>query len=141
MGTGKQIAIAAALIVVIAGAVFFIIKTIRNAPKAPAHIKEMEVFRIDTVTLERMTLPLVEWEKLGERDGIYKNPDTGEYTMSPAKQCENPKCGKWMVEPRPPADLFDGIDLNDPKSEAEAVARSNAWERSVKCPHCGKCPF
>jgi len=139
MERGKKIAVIAALIVVIAGAVWFLIAKFRSVPEAPDIITGMKITKVDTKTLEPKVLTMKQWEALGQRDNLYKNPDTGEYTMAPAIRCKS--CGELIPEPREPADWYKGIDMDDENSEPAAVARAEEWERSVKCPRCGKNPF
>jgi len=79
--------------------------------------------RIDRNTGELMTKPLEEWEKLGQKGGVYKNPKTGEYTMEIPIVCES--CGAKIAPPKGGSDP-DGSGLG----LIRAVAK-------MKCPKCG----
>ena len=124
MNDRKQIAWGVVLIVVVIGAVLFMVNCLRDTPpEPPPIISGMSITKVDTETLEPMVLSMSEWEELGNRDGIYKHPETGAYTMAPATKCPNPECDKWAPLPQEPADLLEGLD------EAQANAKSKAWEK------------
>lgn len=130
---GKKIAATVVLIVVIVAALVFIAKksgVVSSAPKPPDWVLDQQIERIDTETLAVSTKKMREWMKLGEKEGMYKNPDTGKYTMASPMVCGS--CGVKIPAPMPPAESTGGA----PNPETQMK-----WQESVKCPKCGKSPF
>ncbi len=128
----KKIAAVAVLIVVIVIAIIFMAKRAglsTGGPTPPKWVLEQPVERIDMKSGEVITKQLQEWEKLGQKDGAYKSPTSGDYTMVSPMTCA--ACKAKIPSPMPPADLEKGAD---PGARAK-------WEKTVKCPKCGKCPF
>ena len=108
-------------VIIVAGAL--IAKNFRTgASKPPSFVTERPVEKIDKETLEPITLPLSEWEKLGIQDGMWKNPETGEFTVLSITVCSS--CGKKI--PAPPLPI-------DPDAAAYDEIR-----REYVCPRCGK---
>ncbi len=127
----KKIAAAVVLVVVIVLALVFVAKRSGFAgggPTPPKWVLEQPVERIDMNSGEAVTKQYQEWQKLGEKNGIYKSPKTGEYTMVTPMTCA--ACDAKIPGPMPPA----GFDEANPEARMK-------WEQSVKCPKCGKNPF
>ncbi len=128
----KKIAAVVVLIVVIVVAVFFIMKRsgmVAGGPTPPASVLEERIERIDMNSGEVVTKQYQEWQKLGQKDGAYKNPATGQYTMVIPEICA--ACRATIGLPAPPANVR--ADKGN-----EALAQ---WQQSIKCPKCGKNPF
>jgi len=129
----KQAAKVALLLVVIAAAVGFTYW--RLAPKKPKPteaIMGQKIERIDRETLELITLRLDEWLKLGHRNGIFKNPHTGKYTMVMPIICRS--CGEKIPAPVYTPELEE-LKKTDPEA---ALAAFERLEAEYVCPKCGK---
>ena len=84
--------------------------------------------KVDTKTLEVIELSFSEWDDLGERKGLYKNPKTGTYTMAERSICDS--CHEKIPGPvYPQVDDFD-----DPNDYENAIDELIA---NYKCPKCG----
>ena len=97
----------------------------RGGMTPPDHVMNSPQTRIDTNTLDTVTLSRSEWSKLGEKDGLCKNPKTGDYTMALVVRCAS--CGKEI--PKPAA-------MPDPEHQTYERLKK-AYEEST-CPRCGK---
>ena len=84
--------------------------------KPPDWVLDKTIERMDTKTGEVITKTVGEWNKLGHREGLFNNPNSGEYTMKRAMICD--KCGEKI--PAPGGNPFTGPE---------------------PCPKCGKNPF
>jgi len=122
----KKTVMLVVLFVVIVGAIYFSARKSRilgpgSAPPMPAVDPATPFELIDRNTLQVITKPYGEWQKLGQDSaGIFKNPDTGTYSMVPDMLCF--KCGaKIPYKSRFPHPGYDPTQ--------------------VKCPKCGKSPF
>ena len=71
-----------------------------------------------------MVLPLKEWENIGLKGHLYKNPETGEHTMDMPVVCGS--CGAKIPPPQPPPGSPPGDDLGLIKLMLK-----------YKCPKCG----
>jgi hypothetical protein len=94
---GKRIVAVAGLVgllVVIAGAIVFIVKAQWGEQPVPERIKSQETRKIDVKTHQIMIKPLIEWNRLGQKGARYKNPETGEFTMATAIKCWS--CREWI---------------------------------------------
>ncbi len=98
--------------------------------KPPEVIRNREIPRIDEKTLEIISMPRDEWDKLGKKDGRWQNPETGEYTVANIIYCEH--CQKEIPQPIIPESELEGVppELRDIKHE-QLMAQQ-------KCPHCGR---
>ncbi len=129
----KKIAAVVVLIVVIVFAIVFMAKRAglsTGGPTPPKWVLEQPVERIDMKSGEVITKQLQEWDKLGQKDGAYKNPTSGDYTMVSPMVCA--ACKAKIPSPTPPADLMAG------KGDPAAMQK---WQETVKCPKCGKNPY
>jgi len=116
MGQKKSLIVVFAVVVIVVGVVWFL-KGYFAPPKMPARLSGKPMTKVDTETLEVITLGWGEWQKLGHKGRFYKNPETGKYTVVSGMRCAS--CGKWV--PRPPVPTRD--HPADPKDYV--------------CPHCG----
>lgn len=123
--------IVAISIVVILIAVFVITTRGSKTAGPPSQITGAPVTKVDKDSLEVVTLPMSEWQKLGANaDGCYKNPTTGQYTMLPTMTCKS--CGATI-----PTLLQPPSTGNDDADEAAYAQMMNEY----KCPKCGKNAF
>ena len=130
MKDGKKFAVIAILLVVIVIAIVWVGKWQFRGAEAPEWFTEemaqQEVEMIDEGTNETMTKTRREWEELGRREGKYKNPDTGEFTMLAAMVC--PACLKKIPVPVPP---------HGEKPTREEMIAFDQVLREYACPKCG----
>lgn len=112
----KRIATVAGLVVVIVIAVVFVVRGRAQKPR-PEWLLGQAVERMDVKTGEVITKDVKEWESLGHKDGLYKNPKSGDYTMSVTMICG--QCGEKIPSPT----SFDPIKGPTP------------------CPKCGANPY
>jgi hypothetical protein len=118
----KKIGILVALVVVVVVAIIFSARRAGIGVRAsmPQGQLEQQVELIDSKTLEVISKPMAEWEKLGHQATGTKNPNTGTYTMVAPMVCR--ACGQKI----PAVSRFKRPDY-DPTT--------------VVCPRCGKSPF
>ena len=84
MQGGKKMVVAGILLLAIVVAVVYgVRKSDIGGPKEPEWYRDRPVEKIDKESLQLMTKPWSEWEKLGHKERKYKNPETGKYTMVP----------------------------------------------------------
>ena len=83
----------------------------KQAGAPPDWYQQQAVEKMDMKTYAAMTKTRAEWMRLGQENGRYRNPETGEHEMVDAVVCAS--CGKKI--PLPP-----GSDMG------------------YKCPLCGK---
>jgi len=116
--------VAVVLILLIVGAVVWLGQYIFYAKTArlPKSIGGQMIEKIDENTLELVSLPLEEWMHVDSKDGKYKNPRTGTYSLVGVMQCAS--CGAK-------------IPLPDIPANAGAAASLHIMENYV-CPKCGK---
>lgn len=95
----------------------------------PKWVLEQPMEKIDIKTRELAVRKLGEWAALGpNKDGLYRNPRTGEFTMTTPTVCV--ACGKKVPVPMMPLDLIN----KGPDAHA-------AWLNAARCPLCGKAMF
>jgi len=127
----KSAAVIVLLLAVIAAATAWLLHRQFRGPSEPAWFTEQQerqsIELIDAQTLETVTKPGGEWNKLGRRGGQWKNPTTGAYTMCQMTVC--PACHKKI--PVPPVD-YGG------NPTAEKVAAYDAVLADYACPLCKK---
>ena len=74
-------------VVLLAVAVVLVVRFVKQSglggPKEPAWYLEQPTEKIDCDSLQLITKTWGEWKSLGQKDGKYKNPETGKYTMVP----------------------------------------------------------
>jgi len=126
MSGWKRVVVVVLLLAVIVVTVVYTVRSRFARPEAPPHILGVPVERVDINTGELITLSLSEWKDLGYRDGKYKNPNTGEYTMTMPIICRS--CGAKI----PP------LDMAEPDVADEAAFRAYMdARRAYRCPRCG----
>jgi len=106
MEGGKKLAVIVVLILVIVGAVGLAVKMTMGEPKMPKWVEQEPREKIDVESGALITKTYGEWRKLGSKDGMYKNPETGKYTMVAPHTCGS--CGEKIpsvVLPLPPGGL------------------------------------
>jgi rRNA maturation protein Nop10 len=90
--------------------------------------------KIDDKTYEIISERVADWNSKYAPDssGHYKNPKTGEYTISDVTTCVS--CGEKIPAPViPPVPANKGI-----KAQREGIAVQQQIMRDYKCPKCGK---
>ena len=107
MERAKNIVMIVVLVAVAVGAaVYGILRIHRGPPPRPDWMMSEPMTLIDAKTYATTTKPRQEWEKLGRKgQNRYKNPETGEYTMSPVMQCG--ACGQQIPVPENLKSLLD----------------------------------
>jgi len=133
MGNTKQIAIIAGSVIVIVLAGIFIVKRVSpGIPKMSDKTLAQVIMKVDMKTGEIFELSLGEWQKLGrDKDGYYKNPKTGEYTICYPTRCES--CGEWTAGPS-----VRGMSEEERRNHPPGPP---PMDTSYICPKCGKPAF
>ena len=129
----KKIAAVAALVVVIVIALIFVVKqsgVTGSTSKPPKAVLERMIEKVDSNTGDVVTKQYQEWLALGQKDGLYKNEATGQYTMAIPLVCG--ACGAKIPLPSTPEEF---------KTQTADMAAMMKWQATVKCPKCGKNPF
>jgi rRNA maturation protein Nop10 len=123
----SRVAAIAALILVIVAAGWFVVTKGLPGGKArePQWVKDQRVELIDAKSFELMAKTRGEWDALGQRNGRYKNPKIGEYTMAITLICG--ACGEKIPAPEAPP------ETGDPKAPRDAMQALFSY----KCPKCG----
>jgi len=130
---GKKIAAIVVLLVVIVAVVAYTIKKRDAPPSPPDSVKQRTMQRIDSKTDAVIVKTLAEWDKLGHKDGKYRNPETGEYTMVRSWTCRS--CGKVIPAPELPMSSVEGRGAKPGAMDPHDVTASHV------CPACGGSPF
>lgn len=138
MEGGKKVAIAVVLILIIVAAVVWQLKSSGTigGPQPPQWVLERKSWKIDNKTLESKELMYKEWRSLGHKEGKYKNPDTGEYTMVPRMKCA--ACEEWIPGPEMPRIETTKGQPGDPDQMEDRMAQEEKIMREYKCPKCSK---
>jgi rRNA maturation protein Nop10 len=127
------------LVVLAAVAAFCGQRALRHS-KPPEWVLTEPIEKIDAETLELMTLPNDQWDKLGKKLGQFKNPKTGRYTMAEAVKC--PHCREKIPTPQvPDAPKLSAEDIKTKRMPAGWPAYQaeleDIWGK-YKCPKCGQ---
>ena len=134
MEGGKKIIVIVMLLAVIVAGGVYLVKTMgRGEPEQPDWVLDQPVEKIDSESLELVTKPLGEWKSLGYKDGKYKNPKTGDYSMDRVAICA--ACGEKIPMPGGTTSTKPSGDEMDP-SEAAQARRDRV--RESRCPRCGE---
>jgi predicted RNA-binding Zn-ribbon protein involved in translation (DUF1610 family) len=147
---GKRLALLVALVVVIAACIAIIFKKTLSSHSAtpPDWLLSQREEKIDRKTLQLITKTSGEWEHLGhDQKGNYKNPETGEFTMTTPIVCAS--CGEKIPGLEMPQQLKPHLHVAGPpgQSNAEAAPPADfhaAIDDAIKnyiCPKCGKPAF
>ena len=95
-------------------------------------------FRNDVkASMEGVTLTVGEIRKLRQKDGYYRNPKTGTYTLTSVRPCAS--CGEAIPAPVPPPSLRQDDFKGVPTVVNQIELRK--WEAEQKCPRCGNNVF
>jgi len=136
-GKKKIVVIVILLGVAVAAGVFFTKRMGRGEATPPDRLLDRPVERIDSESLELMTKSRREWKRLGEKDGKYKNPKTGKYTMVVPAICAS--CGQKI--PMLDAALTTPGAASgrpvDPEEHLKAMQKQEALIKEWRCPRCG----
>ncbi len=141
MDGGKKLVVVVVLLAVIVAAVVFIVKRYTGEPAAPIEITGRGFPRIDIETYELVERTGDEWNTLGRKDNLFKNPNTGKYSMARPIKCSS--CGEAVPHPgylfpmppaRKPPGMTNGemdIIIADVDTKAAEILSTYA------CPKCG----
>jgi len=131
MEGGTRVVVIVVLILLIIGGLVLVLNhlgVVSSGPTPPDYVLARPVKKIDKESFEVMELPLGKWRKLGHnKEGRYKNPKTGKYTMVPCMICAH--CGKEIPVPEMPAPGPEGPP--DPMVYEEIMM-------NYRCPLCGE---
>ena len=140
MGNGKKPLVIVVLIVVVIAAGVWALRRGAGSAKPPAEVLARQRLLVDVTNGQLIERTEGEWLKLGQKDGKYKNPDTGQYTMATPVKCAS--CGEWA----PPADLPAPV-AGSPDLPPDAARRApdgsvvedprDAAMKAHRCPKCG----
>ena len=130
MGRVKKVVVILVLLAIIVGVIAWNVRARYAVPPARKQYLEGLVEKVDEKTLEVVALPRQEWENAGTKDGYWKNPNTGQYTMCTAIKCH--ACGETIPQPVFPL-LTDGPppDLQNykcPRCGGQAIAPVKPWQ-------------
>jgi len=128
MSVKKALAIVV-LIAIALGSVIWGVARLRPDTSEPQWLLDKPVEMIDPSSGIIYTKSRGEWEKLKNRDGYFKNPDTGEYTLRKVIVCV--WCGERI--PAPP------FPSKETKAKGEAAAMAEI--KQYRCPKCDRFPF
>lgn len=133
MEGGKKIALTVVLVVVIVAAIVITVKRSgAGGAQPPQWLLDEPREKIDVKTGDLITKTFGEWRKLGHKNGKFKNPNTGKYTMVAPMVCGS--CGAKIAPPEIPADL---ANPEDPDSQQKI----EEFQKKYICPKCGKPAF
>jgi len=122
-------------VVVAIAALVWALAIARRAPRPTREALATRIEKIDEDTLETVTLSLGDWQNLGQRNGRFRNPKTGKYTMLPVMTCAS--CGAKIPNPLP-------MWGETPQTDEEMSRTRQEFARVMaeyRCPRCGKNPF
>jgi hypothetical protein len=128
MEGGKKVVGMIVLLAAIAAVIVYTVKRSTGPPSQPDHVRNREITKIDSNTNTVVVKTLGEWQDLGHKEGKYKNPETGEYTMVRPMTCDS--CDKQIPAPEMPANIAD--------LGAEGEDEINA---NYMCPLCAEHAF
>ncbi|MGD1001518.1 MAG: hypothetical protein ABSA67_12575 [Candidatus Brocadiia bacterium] len=140
---GKKIAIIVLLIAVIGVATAFTVTRILNEAGGPTLYVDQKFEKIDMKSYEVFGETNSDWQTKYTPDasGHWKNPKTGEYTLTYMMKCAS--CGRPIPLPQLPAELRPKTASGRPsRADTEAIAEAmHQYELIYKCPLCGKNAF
>ena len=133
MSTGRKVLISIALVAFIVVVVVFIAKSATHSSAPPQSVMKEAVEFVDENSQELVTLTRSEMAGREGKDGYYKNPKTGEYTLRRAIVCV--ACKAKIASPVMPSLPEKFISNEDNMERREKI---QAIRSSFKCPKCGK---
>ena len=127
MGNRTKLVVVVGLLAIVIVAVGLSLKRSLHIGEAtpPDSILKQPVEKIDEKSFKLITKTLGEWERLGEREGKFKNPETGDYTMMSVMVCGH--CGQKIPYPVIPAET---AQLSHHNARIAILGK-------YKCPKCG----
>ncbi len=140
MDGGKKLVLVVVLLAVIVGVVVLIVKKYTAAPQPPGEARKIE--RIDIETYELVERTGDEWNKLGHKEKLYKNPNTGKYTMASPMKCM--ACEEFVPHPNyqfPTVPARKPEGMTDDEMDiiiADAMLKAAEVESTYACPKCGE---
>ena len=150
--TRKQIALIPLLIAVIGLAVLLAVARARSelsgpiTPRIPSRLDD-KADKIDMNSYEVFSETLRDWTTKYAPDaaGHYKNPKTGEYTITSLMKCAS--CGQLIPMPdlpdrlRPNPELVTQRSPEARKAITATLTATREFQTEYKCPRCGKYAF
>ena len=127
---GKGIAVVILVVVVVAAIIFAAMRLGVGGPQPPDYVTGEMKEMLDVKTGDLITDSVGEWVKRGPKDGFYKNPKTGKYTMVLPMDCS--ACGEKIPPPKYPA---DALQIADEIIRSEEM---RAFDAAYVCPKCGE---
>jgi hypothetical protein len=134
VGKKQVLIIVILLAVIVAAGLYGLWQSGLLGQRLPPWVAAAPIEKIDTESLEVITKSYAEWQKLGPRNGRFKNPNTGKYTMATVVPCII--CRAKI--PRP--DLPEHRPNESPETRAKLHDKERAIWQSYKCPKCGGSP-
>lgn len=131
MEGATKIIVIVVLIVAVVGFVWWRLSSseVVGGPQPPPAIRNRTVEMIDEKTLEVQEIPNSELKGLYDEElAKWKNPDTGEFTLTPVKICDT--CGKPAPRVVFPPSEFEGM------SPLEIDFKKKQMQQAAVCPHC-----
>ena len=125
----KKALAAVVLAAIVVGSITWTVVRLRPDSSEPQWLLDKPAEMIDPSSGIIYTKSRGEWEKLKNRDGYFKNPDTGEYTLRKVIVCVG--CGEKI--PAPP--------FPSKETEAKGEAAVMAEIEQYQCPKCGRFPL
>jgi len=134
MQGAKKAVVAVLLIAVVVAAGVWIARSRSSTGKGRSRAMGRLIERIDENTLETITLSVQQWKDLGHKDGKFKNPNTGTYSMLSVMKC--PHCGAKIPMPiRRSSRMVKAVDKNTGK---EVMRLEQVEQVEYHCPKCGE---
>ena len=135
MADMRKIAMGTGLVIVIVAAVGFIIHYTRSKDHVPAAVRNQPVEMCDEKTMDVVTIDKGEIFDGNARNGRYKNPKTGEYTLLIATTCA--ACRQKI-----PVPYVEPVAANaTPEQRQARMQEAFKTSQEYKCPRCGKKAF
>jgi hypothetical protein len=140
MDSTKLVAIIVVAVIVVGVGLF--LKGRMNKSKLPPGVRDKMVEKVDADNGEVISRSIADWDKLGKKNGKYKNPNTGNYSMVTGHLCAS--CGQRI----PDVEMPDHPEWNpDPNTKPDFRERDRLMQqynmeveqvkRDAICPKCG----
>ena len=140
MDTKKVAVIAALVVVIVIAAVLTAKRASSNAgtealQQSQQGVMGAKVDKIDSKSFEVISETLGDWNSkyAADKSGYFKNPKTGEYTMTQIMKCAS--CGAQIPYPEIPAELRGKTKMGESRQREQAIDQLLA---DYMCPKCGK---
>ena len=124
MERGKKLTLVIALVLIALVALGLSLTMVLGTgrPKPPEWYLKLPVEKIDQNSYKLISKTAAEWQRLGEQNGKFKNPETGAYTMVEPLWCQ-------------------GCKAKIPTPEGLTHGTVAVFRSTYKCPKCGKNPW